>query len=284
MSITIQIIQGMNAASSHVIEKRFSPVGQASHCEVKLQQPDVPDIACLLEYDSVQGTLLVQCLHADLVFLNDHPLEQHAKVRWSNQQELRIGLHCRLYIGDVPSTVKNSSKNASRDVDLQKKATHTATRPSREETVKQTSRERPSQPPPQRETVAKRSNQEIEAMNREAAKKKSSQMIYIALIALCVIGAIMMLMVDTPSTDSKKMIIRYGHLDNKLLKIGDDHKGVYRDIRMSLNKAHKEGNTSRSRIIYLNLKDETERRLKNSTSFDTELDREIVDYINQQLL
>jgi len=282
MSITIQIIQGQNSASSHVIEKRFSPVGQASHCEVKLLQPDIPDIACLLEYDSEQGTFLVQCLHANLVFLNDQLLEQHTKVRWSNQQELRIGMHCRLYIGNVPATVKDSSKKASRAASSTVKATHPAPRTNMEETVNRTSHGRtPSQP--QRETVARRGNQEIEEMNQEAAKKQTSQVIYIVLIVLCVVGAVMMLMVDTSSTEQKKTTIRYGQLDEKLLQKGNDHKGIYHDIRMDLNKARKEGNTYRSRNIYLNLKNETERRLENSTSLDTELDKEIVEYINQRL-
>lgn len=284
MSITIQIIRGRNPASGHEIKKRFSTVGQSSHCEIQLDQPDVPDNACLLEYDAAQKTLLVHCLHPDLVFLDGQPVAQHAKVRWGGSQELRIGANCRLYPGDVPVT-KPAAKNTSVATAASKPAPATVRESERKAAAPSPAGRTPAQSRPQsrREKTVSRSNAEVEELKQEAAKKKLSQTIQIVLIALCAIGAVVMLTFDPAAPEKKKQAIHYGSLDEKLLHKGRDHKNLYYDIRMNLNTAHKEKDTNRSRSIYLNVKNATERRLKNFTSPDVELDREIVEFINQQL-
>ena len=283
MSIQIRITQGKNS-SIQTVEKRFSPVGKAAHCELNLNQPDIPDVACLLECDFERQTILVHCLHSNLVFLDNQPLKQNDRIQWLAGQEIQLGANCRLLHGAGTPASSGMSKPISRTAH-ETKTPGPLPRPRRKEDVPSTKPPTRSLPETRVENTrsTQRGNLEVQEMEQQAARKKQSQLIQIILIVICALGCVMMLMIDTKPTPGKKPVISYGALDVKLLQKGNDSGNLYGRTRISLNQANKARSRNESRRIYLDLKIEVERRLQNSTSPDPILDREIMDFINQQI-
>jgi|GEM_PF-6277387 len=272
MSIQIRIIQGKNT-SIHTIEKRFVPVGMASHCELNLSHPDIPDVACLLECDFVGKTILVNCLHSNLVVLNNKPLNQNDKILWHEGQEMQIGANCRLIHGTGPASAGARPKPASASLPQSQKRAETAN--NRPQTPR-ASQSRGGNTP-----TASRANADVAEQEQQAARKKQSQLIQIILIVLCVAGCAMMLLVDTTPSVGKKEKIEFSILDPLLLEKGKNHNGLYENARSKLNKARTAQTRREAHRLYMELKTEVELRRQNSP--DTELDQKIIDYINQQL-
>ena len=286
MGIQIKLFVASKTPSSFVLNDPYFSIGSATYCDLNVTQPDVPEIACLLEYNSGHNEIRVQTQHSDLVFLGDKKLRPSEKILWNANQELHIGSNCKLVLdpgvseGSVISkaitkmitpqaapTEKNAAEVKQRSSSRESTSSHKASRP------KQTAKE---------ETVI----QKTEVTPKTAQK---TQLFQAVVIGFCLIGCLAMMMIDTSSNGKKADVISIGDLTMEIKKtldsrsLRENEKKSVENIQRQITSAYSERRGSaNAKNIYISIKHDL-----NDPSFSSpqleDLREKTLNYVNAQL-
>lgn len=302
MGLQVRVFIGSQSPSVFALDAPVISIGCASYCDVNLDLPGIPNIACLIEHSSRNG-IYVQTDHSDLVMLASEFLEKSQKKRWQAGQELLIGSSCRIVLENSDSKVlasksSPSTKTVPSPPPPQEKTSRTQVRRADEDAT-HSHRTSSSDARPASLSLSQKPDKPLEASSgvskqQEAVDPQKSSPVLMTLVVITAL-AICVGMLMVPSTDpgEQENMTTIGSLINQVdetlvsMNPRDAERKNIESIRQQLLNAYSQkNNPAEARRIYMLIKRDISsdiNRKEFSSSESDVLKKKILQYVNYQL-